>query len=392
VTPLYTNIDNLVIAQNDYATTPLNTLVTMCLLCNDSDPNNDAIGVPSIISNPSHGNVVVNNDGSVSYTPNTGFIGSDVYTYTICDNGSPQACDTAEAFVTITPVPITNNQTYANDDAYVTGVNIAKSGNVGLNDTDPQNDAVTFSRQSNPAHGALVFNIDGTFTYTPDSNYQGPDQFIYAKCDNGTPVACDTATVYINMMSLLPQTGLPLTLLDFYVIEAACTATLYWSSEQEKDVAHFDIEKKNADNIFEKIGTVAAKGNNHTVEHYSFKDMHVSSGLNEYRLRIVDVDSKYTYSSNTAFVSSCTGDDLITLYPNPAATSTNLLISTKNDFTYSIKMIDIFGQTVYQTSVDVRNETKILSIPIQHLATGIYNILITDGNDVNVIRFTKQGK
>ncbi|MBK7039281.1 MAG: tandem-95 repeat protein [Bacteroidetes bacterium] len=199
VTPVYSNSGNTVIAQDDHATTPINTPVSMCLLCNDSDPNGNTISNPTVISNPSNGTVVVNPNGTVTYTPNPGFTGTDVYQYTICDNGVPVACDTAYAYVTIVDNPINNNQTYANDDAYTTPINTPINNSVAGNDTDPQNDAVTFTLVTNPSNGTLTLNPDGSFTYIPNAGYTGPDQFVYSKCDNGNPVACDTATAYITI-------------------------------------------------------------------------------------------------------------------------------------------------------------------------------------------------
>jgi hypothetical protein len=52
---------------------------------------------------------------------------------------------------------------------------------------------------TNPSNGTLTLNPDGSFTYIPNAGYTGPDQFVYSKCDNGNPVACDTATAYITI-------------------------------------------------------------------------------------------------------------------------------------------------------------------------------------------------
>ncbi|MGB3152836.1 MAG: Ig-like domain-containing protein [Maribacter sp.] len=61
------------------------------LLSNDNDANGDAtMNVQtSPISNPSNGLVVLNSDGSFSYTPNNGFLGADSFRYRVCDDGSP---------------------------------------------------------------------------------------------------------------------------------------------------------------------------------------------------------------------------------------------------------------------------------------------------------------
>ena len=43
----------------------------------------------------------------------------------------------------------------------------------------------------------------GEFTYVPDDNYVGPDNFTYVLCDNASPINnCDTATVYITMFDV----------------------------------------------------------------------------------------------------------------------------------------------------------------------------------------------
>lgn len=65
--------------------------VSNSLLSNDNDANGDAtMNVQtSPISNPSNGLVVLNSDGSFSYTPNNGFLGADSFRYRVCDDGSP---------------------------------------------------------------------------------------------------------------------------------------------------------------------------------------------------------------------------------------------------------------------------------------------------------------
>ena len=51
------------------------------------------------------------------------------------------------------------------------------------NDTDVDGDALTASLVTQPAHGTLSLNADGSFTYTPDANYNGADTFTYAAND-----------------------------------------------------------------------------------------------------------------------------------------------------------------------------------------------------------------
>ncbi|MEP5620022.1 MAG: Ig-like domain-containing protein, partial [Gilvibacter sp.] len=188
------------IANEDTNTTEVDTPVNGNVIVNDYDPDGDPIVVTGNTT-PSNGSVVVNPDGTYTYTPNPGFEGVDTFEYTICDNGTPPLCDTA--LVIITVIPNHQNITVANDDAYNGRPNEVISGNVLDNDNDPEGDDqavdLTVTPVSGPTNGTLVINLDGSFDYTPGTDFEGTDQFVYSVCDNGSPVACDQATVYITI-------------------------------------------------------------------------------------------------------------------------------------------------------------------------------------------------
>ena len=196
------------VANADTNTTEVDTPVDGTVLPNDFDPDGDPIVVTGN-TQPANGSVVMNPDGTYTYTPNPGFEGEDTFEYTICDDGTPALCDTAT--VTIQVIPDNGNITVANDDAYYGEINEDITGNVMDNDTDPEGDAqtvnVTISPISGPTNGTVVFDAsgDGTFTYTPGPDFTGTDQFVYGIFDDGAPVATDVATVYI----LINQTPAP---------------------------------------------------------------------------------------------------------------------------------------------------------------------------------------
>lgn len=72
------------VAQDDTATTPAGTTVTIALLANDRDPDGDALTVASLTP-PTQGTATVQAPGMVLYTPQTGFRGADSFTYTLSD-------------------------------------------------------------------------------------------------------------------------------------------------------------------------------------------------------------------------------------------------------------------------------------------------------------------
>ena len=71
-------------------------------------------------------------------------------------------------------------------ETYQTNYNTPVSGNVSPNDSDPENDPLTFSIHSQPANGTVTLNSDGSFTYTPNNGFSGEDFFIYRVTDNTT--------------------------------------------------------------------------------------------------------------------------------------------------------------------------------------------------------------
>ena len=183
----FNNVD----ARDDSATTPFQTPVTINVLANDVDPQGDTFSITAH-TNPSHGTVVQNNDGTFTYTPANGFTGSDSFTYTITD--SKGATDTATVTITTAEKPF--NDVDARDDSATTPFNTPVTINVLANDVDAQGDAFSITGHTNPLNGSVVQNANGTFTYTPNAGFQGNDSFTYTITDSKG--ATDTATVHVT--------------------------------------------------------------------------------------------------------------------------------------------------------------------------------------------------
>ncbi|MFN6037749.1 MAG: Ig-like domain-containing protein, partial [Bacteroidota bacterium] len=183
------------IAVDDNASTNEDSPITVNVLFNDADPNipGDTLTV-SIVSNPQNGTVVVNPDGTVTYTPNPNFNGSDSFTYAICDTSN--FCDTAVVYINVTPV---NDPPDAVTDNASTGINTSVTVDVQQNDSDIDGNTLTTSIVTLPANGTVQIINGDSIVYTPNNNYIGPDYFLYQICDNGIPTLCDIDTVFINI-------------------------------------------------------------------------------------------------------------------------------------------------------------------------------------------------
>jgi hypothetical protein len=181
------------------------------VLDNDSDPDGDALAV-SDYTQPANGSLTMATDGSFSYMPALDFFGTDTFTYTLSDDGTPSLWDTAT--VTITVAAGTGNEApLAEDDAYDafedTQLDVAAPG-VLDNDGDPDGDDVSISEYTQPGHGSLTLDADGSFSYMPEAHFSGVDTFTYTLCDDGTPMLCDTATVTITVANVTFEIHLPM--------------------------------------------------------------------------------------------------------------------------------------------------------------------------------------
>lgn len=92
---------------------------------------------------------------------------------------------------------VVNTAPVAEDDSVTTNVNTPVDGDVSTNDTDTASDTLTFAVDTQPTNGNVVLNNDGTFTYTPATDYVGSDSFTYTVTDAGG--LSDTGTVNITV-------------------------------------------------------------------------------------------------------------------------------------------------------------------------------------------------
>ena len=157
-------------------------------------------------SGPAHAAAfTLNPDGSFSYTPTADYNGPDSFTYKLND-GSLDS-NTATVSLTVTAV---NDAPVATNDSFTTAEDTALSGNVIANTVPNSADSDIDSATNNltatvvgsgPAHAAaFTLNPDGSFSYTPTADYNGPDSFTY-KLNDGS-LDSNTATVSLTVTAV----------------------------------------------------------------------------------------------------------------------------------------------------------------------------------------------
>ncbi|OWY21537.1 hypothetical protein C7N43_08610, partial [Sphingobacteriales bacterium UPWRP_1] len=173
--------NNPPVAVDDFVSTPPATPLTIAVLSNDYDPDGDVLSVTTIFETPLNGTAIINTDGIVIYTPNTGFTGTDTFTYIISDGA---LTDAGQVVVFVEGVIPENSPPVANPDVAATEPGIPVTIPVLNNDTDPNGDTVSIvAIDTPPGNGFVFINADGTITYNPDPGFTGTDTFSYQITD-----------------------------------------------------------------------------------------------------------------------------------------------------------------------------------------------------------------
>ncbi len=172
----------------DAATTAEDTPVVIEVLANDTDIDGDILAVGSLGS-PGHGRVRLNGDGTVDYTPDRDWFGTDSFTYRVGDG-----TDEAVATVTVTVSPV-NDPPVAGDDGIGTDEDTVVVFDPLTNDIDADGDTLTVVAVTDPPHGAATLTGDGRIRYYPDLDFAGTDAFTYTVEDRHGDR--DTATVTV---------------------------------------------------------------------------------------------------------------------------------------------------------------------------------------------------
>jgi hypothetical protein len=224
-------------------------------LTNDIDLDGEAISAVSIQDNVDHGMLAAFADGSFTYTPDDGFTGTDSFAYRMRD-ASNNFSDPVTVTIQISEgnrVPIGVADQYAARSNVA--LSVAAPGFLG-NDIDLDGDVLSaVSIQDNVDHGTLAAFADGSFTYTPDAGYTGPDSFAYRMRDAANNFS-EPVTVTLEVLAAgTTPVGTP----DLYLVPTDRTLSIAAPGFLANDI-DLDGEELSAVSIQDNVdhGTLAA--------------------------------------------------------------------------------------------------------------------------------------
>lgn len=263
------------------------------------------------------------------------------------------------------------------------------SGSYIYNDYDPDGDSLSMNGitihpsfspvliQTLPTvqGGSISFFSNGEYTYTPAPNFVGNDQVVYQICDVTRNPLCATATVYIRVEQ--GGTILQVNLSAFSGKRTGNDNLLQWSTAQENNSDHFEVQCSTDNARFATIAFVKAKGNSTVASVYSFVHYAPGSTVNYYRLRLVDMDGSSRYSKVIAIKPDGKSVTLQTVYPDPFRDRLELAITMEQAGTVSIQLYDVNGNLVRRkTEKTVKGLNIIRLTDLANLPAGNYFITV----------------
>nr|WP_267471165.1 tandem-95 repeat protein [Vibrio parahaemolyticus] len=147
------------------------------VLGNDTFEGDDKVVSLDTNNGPANGTVSVNPDGSVTYTPNDNYHGTDSFTYIVTSGG---VSESTTVNVDVTPV---NDAPVAKDDTTITGEDTPVTIDVLPNDSDVDGDKLSIESASVPKEQGTVEVVNGKLVFTPAENFNGDAEITYTVTD-----------------------------------------------------------------------------------------------------------------------------------------------------------------------------------------------------------------
>ncbi|WP_434785221.1 tandem-95 repeat protein, partial [Vibrio parahaemolyticus] len=160
------------------------------VLGNDTFESTDKVVSLDAENGPKNGTVIVNNDGTVTYTPDDNYVGEDTFTYIVTSGGVSESTTVS---VDVTPE---NYAPVAKDDTAITDEDTPVTIDVLPNDTDIDGDKLSIQSATVPEAQGKVDIVDGKLVFTPAENFNGHAEIIYTVTDGALT---DQATVKVTV-------------------------------------------------------------------------------------------------------------------------------------------------------------------------------------------------
>ena len=185
---------------------------------------------------------------------------------------------------------------------------------------------------------------------------------------------------------------LPIELISFTGWYNGYENELHWKTATEINSDHFEVQKSINGIDFIEIGSVDAAGMSTSELNYLFFDDNSYSGINYYRLKLVDIDGVFEYSNTIVIRVDTDGIPAFVIYPNPVNDILFCSVNSTQNKTVVIEITDLLGKTILTNIHDLFTGQNTIQINVAHLTPATYFIRINEfiSGEYQVLKFLKQ--
>jgi hypothetical protein len=186
------------------------------------------------------------------------------------------------------------------------------------------------------------------------------------------------------------STTLPVELVQFLATKNDDgSVKISWATSQEENSNYYDIERSSDQSQWSSIGTVKAKGYSSTTTNYFLNDKSPISGTGYYRLKMVDLDGKFTYSKSISVTTDKNSLPLV-IYSNPFSDQIRLKINVSRPQNLIMTVSDMLGKTYISKSYQAQSGDNFVNLQPSIGSSGMYILRIQGDSYDQTVKLEKQ--
>ena len=286
------------------------------------------------------------------------------------------------------PVNHCNSAPVAINDNYSGIIGAEVTGNVILNDNEPDGETMTASIVATSPNGTVVLNANGTFSFTPNPGFTGPiATFTYRLNDNGyAPLNSNVATVTILYSA---AKLLPVKLNNFQGSKNKSNVQLQWNVGLNEIANTFEVERSTDGKNFSTASLIfgTEKSGNET---YSYNEVNEDVKV-YYRLKMVDKSDVLTYSKILVFNSNGKNTKTLDIIGNSVSDKLTVSFQADASNTSELRILDMNGKMIAKQTIKASKGSNLASISLPSaMMTGMYIASLSSENVNSTAKFIKQ--
>jgi|GEM_PF-4774682 len=232
-----------------------------------------------------------------------------------------------------------------------------------------------------------------TTTALNEAAWRNPGGGFATPCTNwGVMPTCLTQPNGDMMFSLWGTTVLPVSMVSFTASNMNNRAArLRWETSFESNNAGFEIERSKDGINYTKIGFEGTKGNGSSGHVYFYTDVTPAIGANFYRLKQVNTDGQFHYTTTSLVnIKSIAGQSML-VYPNPVAETLNISFQSNVAEAVTVKVTDMMGRVIISSLQNSHEGNNNIALNATSLSKGMYMIqIISDSEGTQSFKILKK--